>query len=228
MVEINKEEIKRITDFIEENDLFLNYSESDLFRFKVFSDDEITFQFFKVNDNYVVSKYDKKKDIPGVPSDPYEYFQFKNMMQILEQLKLYDEQIPRRLWEPTTNTIDFNHDDTIFESNWSKDFISNDKWFESKDGDFPILVYEDTSVKPKLKSPYNTLHEVSMINDLRYEEVNKLYFEIHPKSLQKRNESFLFKLLINNDETFKEYASFNVRRKRGLKLLIQSIFESIY
>jgi hypothetical protein len=67
-----------------------------------------------------------------------------------------------------------------------------------------------------------------MINDLRYEEVNKLYFEIHPKSLQKRNESFLFKLLINNDETFKEYASFNVRRKKGLKILIESIFESIY
>jgi hypothetical protein len=228
MVELEKEEIKRITDFIEENDLFLNYSEGELFRFKVFSDDEMTFQFFKINDGYVVSKYDKNKDILGVPSDPYQYFNFKNIPQILEQLKLYDEQIPRTLWVPTTNTIDFNHDQTIFESNWTKDFIVNEKWSERKDGEFPILVYEDISVQPNLKSPFNTLHEVSEFNQLVYEKVNKLYFEIHPKSLQKRNEKFLFKLLINNEEIFKEYASFDVIRKKGLKLLIESIFKSIY
>lgn len=228
MVELEKEEIKRISDFIEENDLFLNYSEGELFRFKVFSDDGMTFQFFKMNDGYIVSKYDKNKDIPGVPSDPYQYFNFKNIQQILEQLKLYDDQIPRTLWMPTTNTIDFNYDNTIFESNWAKDFITNEKWSERKDGEFPILIYEDFSVQPNLKSPFNTLHEVSEINQLVYEKVDKLYFEIHPKSLQKRNEKFLFKLLINNEEIFKEYASFDVIRKRGLKLLIESIFKSIY
>lgn len=228
MVELEKEEIKRITDFIEENDLFLNYSKGELFRFKVFSDDDMTFQFFKMNDSYIVSKYDKNKDIPGVPSDPYQYFNFKNIQQILEQLKLYDEQIPRTLWMPTTNTIDFNHDNTIFESNWTKDFITNEKWSERKDGEFLILIYEDLSVHPNLKSPFNTLHEVSEINQLVYEKVDKLYFEIHPKSLQKRNEKFLFKLLINNEEIFKEYASFDVIRKKGLKLLIESIFKSIY
>ena len=110
----------------------------------------------------------------------------------------------------------------------SENWENAEKWSERKDGEFPILIYEDFSVQPNLKSPFNTLHEVSEINQLVYEKVDKLYFEIHPKSLQKRNEKFLFKLLINNEEIFKEYASFDVIRKRGLKLLIESIFKSIY
>ena len=78
-----------------------------------------------------------------------------------------------------------------------------------------------------MKSPYNTIHEVSPINQETYAVVEKLYFEIHPISCLEKRESYLLKLLINNEEVFKEYVNYIVLSKKGLKLLIENIFNSV-
>lgn len=60
-----------------------------------------------------------------------------------------------------------------------------------------------------------------------YTKVDKLYFEIHPISCQPGNESYLVKLLCNNEEVLKEFINYIVSRKKGLKLLIKTIFDEI-
>lgn len=228
MEELSSKEKERIIDFIDKNELYYEWEERDTAKFRLFAEDGNYFQFFKNNENIIVCKFDKSKFRINAACDPYEYYQFSNLQQVLEQIKLYDSQIFRNFWIPTTNTVDYVPDKTIYENKkWIEEFKIDENWKIIEEGKDYILVYENFNIQPELKSHFNTLHEVSPINQLKYEKVHKLYFEIHPISVKKRNEKYLFKLLINNEEVLKEYASFNVFKKRGLHMLIKSIFESI-
>lgn len=68
-----------------------------------------------------------------------------------------------------------------------------------------------------MKSPYN---------EYGYNEVHKFYFEIHPISVVRNNETYLFKLLINNEEILKEYVNYKVSRRKGLKILIKELIKT--
>ena len=76
-------------------------------------------------------------------------------------------------------------------------------------------------------SPFNTLHEVSAFNNLQLEKIDKLYFEVHPISCVKKRESYLVKLLCNNDNTFKEYINYKVYKEKGLKLMLNTLFNDM-
>lgn len=228
MIEINKEEKDRLIYLIENNDLDYTISNSDIFKFSLLSSDNKKFFFYKVEEKYIVMKYDVNKDSDNnIMENAYEYFEFNNINQILEQLTLYDNSLEKNYWG-YCNSIDFNFNKDNYNNNWSDEFIKeNYRIIESDHIKYNYLIYENNNIKPKLLSPYNILHEVSMINSKEYTLVDKLYFEIHPESCVNKSESYILKLLCNNDDILKEYINYRVKTKKGLKLLIESIFKQI-
>jgi hypothetical protein len=56
------------------------------------------------------------------------------------------------------------------------------------------------------------------------EKIDKLYFEIHPVSTLEGRESYMLKILCNNEEIMKEYVTYRVIKRKGLRLLMESIF----
>lgn len=227
MIDIKKEDINRINDFITSNELDYQINDNGIIRYHIVAYDDMVFYFYNYNDDYVITKYDKSKD--GKPGQiPYEHFQFKNLQQVLEQLKIYDENIYKQWWYPTNNSAEIGFDSNSYTDEWINDFKEDtDHWNIDSDDKYKYLTYNNPDIKPSLKSPFNTLHEVSPINDIMYTKVDKLYFEIHPISCQPGNESYLVKLLCNNEEVLKEFINYIVSRKKGLKLLIKSIFDEI-
>lgn len=231
MMEIEKSDKERLISFIESNDLDYEISESPIFKFSITAADRMKFFFYKTDEKYVVTKYDSSKDKrldevddTGEAELPYEYFEFKNFTQVLEQLSLYDRQIIKEYWT-LCNGIDFNFKIENYDSKWADDIISES--YELKEYDnYHYLIYENEQYKPHLTSPYNTLHEVSPLNKRSYTVMEKLYFEIHPESCIKKSESYILKLLCNNEDVLKEYINYRVSTKKGLKLLIESIFNA--
>lgn len=226
MQEIDKNDKERLISFIETNDLDYSVSNSEIFKFSVTSADNMKFIFYKTDEKYVVVKYNKDKDNDTNSMDiPYEYYDFNNISQVLEQLSLYDNQIPKQYWG-YCNSIDFNFIKEKYNDNWADEFISENWILEfSEDYKYNYLVYENSKYKPKLISPYNTLHEVSTINTKEFTTVDKLYFEIHPESCINKSESYILKLLCNNESVLKEYINYRVSTKKGLKILIESILK---
>jgi len=221
MKQIDKKDKERINSFIEENDLDLNIVDNTLSRYSVSAEDGITFYIYEYN-GYVISKYDQFKDRQRL--DPYEYFAFNTLQQVLEQLKYYDNNLPKNYVEPTLDSVEIPFDKNTYYPEWVDDFIENENWKVEIDGEYNYLVYENHDYKPELISPFNTLHEVSSINSKIYTRVDKLSFIIYPVSLGKKNEKYFFKLLCNNEEVMKEYINYKVSKKRGLKNLINEIF----
>jgi hypothetical protein len=188
----------------------------------------MVFYFYKYESNYILVRYDKTKD--GKPGQQaYEYYQFQNLQQILEQLKIYDNNIYKQWWYPTTNSTEIGFDSINYNDDWLKDFKEENEYWsvKSEEDKYKYLTYNNPNISPNIKSPFNTLHEVSPINDIQFTKVNKLYFEIHTISCQLGNESYLLKLLCNNEETLKEFINYIVSKKKGLKMLIKEILDSI-
>lgn len=228
MLDISKEETGRISEFINSNDLDYEIIDNGIIRYHVKAYDNMIFYFYNYNGEYVIVKYDKTKDNGNPGSMAYEYFNFKNLQQVLEQLKIYDDQIHKQFWYTTTNSAEIGFNKDSYVEDWFKDFQNEEEYWKAEDDDnYKYLTYNNTNCKPQLKSPYNTLHEVSPINDISYTQVDKLYFEIHPISCQPGNESYLLKLLCNNEEVLKEFINYIVVKKKGLSLLIKNIFDSI-
>lgn len=224
MIQISKEDKNRLINFINENELDYNYIDNDISKFSIVSDDGIVFYLYNYNEGYVLVKYDKVKEMKRLVS--YEYFNFNNMSQILEQLSLYDKSLIKNYWSPTANSIEVPFDKNSYIDEWYSDFISDGYKIEEGNG-YNYITYTNESYKPKLISPFNTLHEVSELNSKVLTDVDKLYFEIHPVSCKVKNESYFVKLLCNNEEIFKEYINFNVSKKKGLKLWIETLFNEI-
>ena len=225
MNQINKKDKERIYSFIEENELDLNIVDNDISKYSVNAEDGITFYIYEYN-GYVVSKYDQIKDRQR--KDPYEYFSFNTLQQVLEQLKFYDNNLPKNYVTPTSNSIEVPFDKNTYFPEWVNEFIENENWkVEIDDSGYNYLVYENEDYKPELISTFNTLHEVSSINSKTYTKVDKLNFIIYPVSLGKKNEKYFFKLLCNNEEVMKEYINYKVSKKKGLKNLIKEIFSQM-
>jgi hypothetical protein len=228
MIDISKNEIIRISDFIIYNDLDYDIINNGIIRYHIKSFDNMVFYFYKYESNYILVRYDKTKD--GKPGQQaYEYYQFQNLQQILEQLKIYDDNIYKQWWYPTTNSTEIGFDSTNYNDDWLKDFKEENEYWsvKSEEDKYKYLTYNNSNIKPYLKSPFNTLHEVSPINDIIYTKVEKLYFEIHPISCEPGRESYLLKLLCNNEEVLKEFINYIISKKKGLKLLIDNIFRDI-
>ncbi len=222
---ISDSDKKRLIDFIDENDLDYNIFESDIAKFQITSYDNLSFTIYSYNDKYIVTKYDKTKDKDG--SNPFEYYEYNTLPQLLEQLAVYDRSLYKNYWEPTANSIDVPFDKNSYLENWYDEFIKDENYKIEEDSAYKYITYNNEKIKPKLISPFNTLHEVSTINVRELTEVNKLYFEIHPVSCRKKNESYFLKILSNNEDVLKEYINYRVAKKRGLKLFLETLFKNI-
>jgi len=231
MEQISSNDKERLLQFIEENELDYKIEDGGIKKFNVIAVDGIRFFFYIVEGEYVIVKYDSGKDKDGQPGlTPYQYFKFKTLPQVLEQLNHYDESIPKEYWYPTANSTEIGFDKNGYIDDWYNDFKPDDEFSNVEQiDDYSYLAYSNPNYNPQIKSPFNTIHEVSPLNQLEdsYTEVNKLYFEIHPISCTKGDEKYLLKLLSNNEEVLKEYVNYIVTKKKGLKMLIDSIFDSV-
>lgn len=219
---------KRLLEFVNENDLDYTPIDNGIFKFKLQSYDDITFQFFTFENKYIIMTYDPKKDLDtskGTVTDiPNAYYE--NMQQVLEQLKVYDENILKTWWQPIADTIELDVDMNSYNEEWYSDLLK-DKYISEKENNYSILIYNDESYKPVLYSPFNTLHEVSPINVQTGTHLEKLSFEIHPISCRVKNESYLVKIAFNDEPVLKEWINYKVFKKKGLKIFLETLFNEM-
>jgi hypothetical protein len=228
MIDINDGDKVRIINFIKENDLDLTPVDGGIIRFHIKSLDNMIFYFYTYDSKYILVKYDPSKDKGNPGSQSYEYYYYDTLSQVLEAIKFYDDSLYKKWWQETTNSAEIGFDKNSYKDDWFLEFKGDNNWKVEDSDCYKYLTFNDPSYKPKLKSPFNTLHEVSPINsEPQYCEVNSLNFEIHPISCLDGAESYLLKLLINNEEIFKEYVNYIVTKKKGLKLLLGEIFKSM-
>ena len=217
---------ERIKQFIKDNDLDYNIVDEGVSKFHIVAYDGITFHFETYNDNWILVKFDhKKNDIYNIGSQPFEYFQFPNLTSILEQLSHHDKSISKTYWNLIQDSMEigvYNYSD-----GWYNDLIRGNNWLVEDMETYKIVTYTSEDYNPELKSPFNTIHEVSPINNLTYTKCEKLYFEIHPINLLEGNESYLIKLLCNNEQIFKEYINYVAFKKKGLKMFLEMMFKDM-
>ena len=223
-VKISTSDKERIVNFIKENDLDYTIVDNGITRFHVVAEDGIKFQFQNHNENWLLIKYDQIKD--QQKDAPFDYYNYKTLPQALEQLSYHDKSIHKKYWDFLLDSVQIGFDNVNYDENWFSDIINED-WKIEDCGTYKTISYINDKYKPELKSPFNTLHEVSTINDIQFTKVDKLSIEIHPISCLERNESYLLKLLCNNDEIFKEYINYIVYKRKGLKLLVEQIFSEM-
>jgi hypothetical protein len=225
--EIDLNEKQRLIEFIDLNELDYIISENNLGKFGIISEDNKYFYFLKHNDKYIVQKWDYKKSQETVSN---WYYTFNNFSEVLEQLRVYDDSIYKIYWQPVLETLDLKFNKDAYTNEWWSDFSLSKhdcSKIEKYNELYEYLVYEDDSYKPELKSPFNTLHEVSPINEIQLTKIDKLYIEIHPVILEKKKEKYFLKILINNDELFKEYVNYDIFKKKGLKLFLENFFKEM-
>ncbi len=226
MNDLNRTEKDKIISYIDSNDLDYSVMDSDVFAFSILSMDNKQFKIYKQDESLLLVKIDldqlRQYNEGNVMLEPYSYFKFDNIPQILEQIKLYDDNLPKTWWLPIIDTIDCGI--LSYNENWYDEFIDYG-FVAEKYGNYTFLEYLNKDYKPEVKSPFNTLHEVSELNKLDYSKVDALNIEIQPISCSDKNESYLFKIRCNNDDIFKEYINYKVFRKKGLKMLINETFK---
>ncbi len=226
MEELSQSDKERLLEFIKQNELDFISTESIISKFQLISYDKLSFFIHPYQGQYVVIKYNVKKDKPG--GSAYEYYYFQNLQQVLEQLSLYDKSIHKTYWQSTMNSIEVDFDSINYIDDWYDEFKGEgDKWSIDDCDNYKYLTYNDDSYKPQLKSPFNTLHEVSPINKEEFLEVGKLNFEIHPISCSPGEERYYFKLCSNNEEVLKEYINYIVTSKKGLRMFLNTIFKEM-
>lgn len=225
MNELERIEKDKISSFIESNDLDYTVMDSDVFVFSLLSMDNMQFKIYKQEESYLLMKCDLEKirqyNEGNVMLEPYSYFNFNNLSQMLEQIKLYDDNIPKSWWSPVADVM--NYGIKHYTESWYEEFVK-DGFIIEKHGQYEFLSFTSKEYKPELKSPFNTLHEVSELNKLEYTSLDELHIEIQPISCVDRNESYLFKIQCNSDQVFKEYINYVVSRKKGLRILIKETF----
>jgi hypothetical protein len=228
MIEITKEDKDKIIQFIKDNELDYTLIDNGITRFHVMAVDGIKFLFYKHEEQYIITKYDGNKDSEG-PSgaNAYKHYTFKTLMQVLEQLSFYDKSLENSYCSTTANTIDIGFDQINYIDDWHTDFTTDDKYGLEDDGKYKFITYTNNEYKPELSSPYNSLDEVSPVNNKSYTQVDNLHFEIHPISCLQGRESYLLKLQCNNEKVLKEYINYIVSSKKGLKMLLDTIFKDL-
>lgn len=225
MENINNDDKKRLIQFINENELDYDIYDSEIFKFKLQSYDDKTFNFYKYENKFVVTRYDIDKDKQGLVST--DYYQFDTLTQVLEQLKVYDESFQKTWWVPIADTIELGVRMNSYNEEWYSDFLKNDKYVTENYDSYSIITYNDESYKPELFSPFNTLHEVSLFNDQVGTKMEKLYFEIHPITCSSKNETYLFKLALNDEPILKEWINYKIIKKKGMRLFLETFFKEM-
>lgn len=220
---------KRILEFIDQNDLDYTDFESDVIKFTISSYDGTQFNIYEENNEFMVVKIDPRKAIEQVHNSgvqAHEYYRFQNLSQLLERFRSYDESLIKRYWTPVLNSTNDNFDKRYYSEDWFSDLnISNYQVVETDS--YKYISYTNESIKPRIISPFNTLYEISPINKREVPEINKLYLEIHPVSCKRKNESYLVKILCNNEDVLKEYVHYTVVKKKGLRLFLGSISKEV-
>lgn len=224
---INEQNIKRVIDYIELNDLDYNHISNVLTRFHLISEDGITFTIYNNQEQYMVSKYDSKKDTGKPGEQTFEYYNFKTFSEVLEQLKFYDDNLYKVYWQPTLESIEIGFDKDNHIEDWYSKYITDENYTIEETFNYKYIVYENKNYSPELISPFNTLHEVSDFNKMELTKVDRLYFEIHPVSCAKKNESYYVKIQCNNDEVLKDYINYFVYKEKGLKKFIEGLFSDL-
>ena len=235
MIIIEESDKQRLIQFITENELDFVINNEGISKFNVVSNDGKAFFFYKYNEQYVIVKFDPAKEKESILSGnpgimAYEYFNFQNLQQIMEQLSFYDNNLYKNWWQVldgnNPQSIDMTFDNKNYSEDWFKEFSIDENWGEDIwNGDYKIVTYKEK--RPiKVISPHNTLHEVSLFNSYQPEELDNLYFEIHPISLETNNESYLVKILINKESVLKEWINYRVFKKKGVKLFLENLFSN--
>lgn len=237
MIVIEDKDKKRIIDFINENELDFTINDEGISKFNIVSSDGKAFFIYSYNEQYVVVKFDPSKELESILSGnpgimAYEYFHYQNLQQVMEQLSFYENSLFKIHWQVLDGrnnnhqSIDMTFDNKNYSDDWFKEFSNDDSWGEeSWNGEYKIATFEK-KCDVKVMSPHNTLHEVSLFNTYQPFEMDRLYFEVHPISLESRNESYLVKILINNEPVLKEWINYRVFKKKGLKLFLENLFSN--
>jgi len=223
---ISQREKERIFQFVDELELDYDIIDNGITKPALEAADGIRFHFYKHGDEYVVAKYDKSKDREGT-SGAYQFYQLKSLTQVMEQLKLYDEAIPKTYWTPTPNSIDFPFHKESYSEDWHSWIEKDEFWKTEQDQNGSYLAYESDRYWPEIKSPYNTVGEDawgSILHESKPTRIEKLYIEVYPLCCLPKRESYMVKILCNNEEVLKEYVTYTAYKKKGLRLLLQSIF----
>jgi hypothetical protein len=207
---------KRIIEYINQNELDYNVFDGDIFRFYLKSYDDYIFQVSEHNNQYIIIKSD-------IECRKFEYYHYKNLQQVLEQLAFYDNNLYKVWWQlldgvgrPSSINIEFVKEN--YNDDWVNDFVNNE-WHHIDEEQYKCLVYEKEA-HIKITSPHDIYMEYSPY------DLHKLYMEIHPIDVKKGNESYFVKILINNEEVLKEYLKYRVIRKKGLKLFLEELFNN--
>lgn len=224
MEQLSNELKKRIVDFIDYNELDYIVVDNPINKFHIVSESSLIFYFYKMNEQYVIAEYNAEKQRSGF--DPYIYYEYQNMQQIMEQISHYDNSLHKTWWQPTIDSIDLCVESNGYNDLWYENFITSDKWKIIEENNYKVLSYQEDR-KCKLHSQFNTLHLHSTINEYKAVELDQLYFEVYPLSCESKREVYLVKVLYNNEEVLKEYLNFKVWKKRGLKLFLESLFKEV-
>jgi len=223
---ISSEYKKRLNQFIIDNDLDYDYVETVLHE-QLISYDKQCFRLYEYNNEFVLVKYNPLVDHTAPGAQTHNYLSFKTFTQLLEHLANYDRSLYKQYWYIAKDVSEIGNDTNSYLEDWYNDFKKNDNYKIDDSYSYNTLIFEDESYKPELKSPHNTIHMVSEMHPLQYTKVESLYFEVHPISCSPKRESYLLKLKCNNDEIFKEYINYVVTSKKGLRLLIETIFNTL-
>ncbi len=219
MVTTLSENIKnKILEFIDLNELDFDITDNKVARYQLTSYDGVVFYIQENNEQFLLIKH---HTVNG--SDKFEYYQYEKLNRLLESLSSYDQSLEKTYWMLIQSDAKYGVVNENYNPLWSEDITGFDYKVE-ENLPYNYVCYEDFNYKPEIKSPYNTLHEVSPINELQLTVVEKLYFEIHPVNCKEKNETYIFKLLCNNEEIFKEYVNYLVYTKKGLTKLIDTVF----
>jgi hypothetical protein len=222
---ISESDKKRISEYIKENELDYKISDGAIFRYSINSYDDKIFYIHRYDEKYVVVKYDESKE--RMRQQAHFYFTFENIQQVLEQLSLYDDSLYKVWWHTPKSSMAgvVGFDKSNYNDEWvSNTLKTNENWKIDEDNDYKYLIYEEER-KIKVISPFNELHKTGYY-EKTYFEMDKLYFEVHPLDLTESNESYLVKVLINNEPILKEYINYNVRRRKGLRLFLENLFSN--
>jgi hypothetical protein len=216
LITLSENNKTRIKEFIEGNDLDYTITDNDISRYQLISYDGVTYYIQESDGNFILIK---QSIVNG--SEKFDYLQYESLNKLLETLSIYDKQLEKIYWTIIMSDAEYGVDSQSYNEDWYSNIINEYYTIEERDP-YKYLYYENFNYKPEIKSPHNTLHEVSPINSLSYNKLERLYFEIHPVSC--KNERYILKLLHNDDEIFKEYINYYVWTEKGLNKLIESIF----
>jgi hypothetical protein len=225
MNQISDKDKQRVLEFIKTNELDYNIVDNDINKFHLLAHDGFQFFLFEFEDKKIIMSLDpNKRDNSGGPAyDAYSYAYYETLTQLLEAISHYDKSLSKCYWQCVMSD-DFGYNAENYNAEWLNEFV-NEGFAVEEATHYNYITYENSSYKPLLRSPFNTLHEVSPINHKSYDRIEKLYFEIHP--IDTANETYLFKLLCNNESVFKEYINYIVTTKKGLKLFIETVFNDM-